>query len=393
MELEHQLLGRVLGIDQDPGEEGVPRGDRQAPAGPVEEVLHGLAAALLPGAEVPVAHGVGPAPRALGPPAVALLGRDPRKLLGGARLRALHELRLPGGTSAAQLLGPGGRRGLGAPERRLELLETRPLVRVGDPHLGRHLAALEVAVDPHLVDVREEGRQGVEVRRRVGVELVVVALRTAQGRAEPDARVVAHAVGRVLEQELLGLRAALEGDHVQPVVAGGHALPHRRVRQQVASELLHREAIEGHVLVEGPHDPVAVGPDGPLLIAVVADRVRVPDEVEPVLGHALAVVRRGEQLVDVVLEAHGAALEPAEVLDARRESGEVPGQPPHQGAQVRRRARAQARGRELGLDEGVHVELGSRHTRRRPGPVPLPRGALLDPALEELDLVGGQLVA
>ena len=64
MELEHQLLGRVLGIDQDPGEEGVPRGDRQAPAGPVEEVLHGLAAALLPGAKLPVAHGVGPAPAA-----------------------------------------------------------------------------------------------------------------------------------------------------------------------------------------------------------------------------------------------------------------------------------------------------------------------------------------
>ncbi len=58
------------------------------------------------------------------------------------------------------------------------------------------------------------------------------------------------------------------------------------VGEEIAGELFTGELVEGHVLVEGVYDPVAVRGDIVVLIAVVADRIGVADEVEPVAGHA-----------------------------------------------------------------------------------------------------------
>ena len=67
---------------------------------------------------------------------------------------------------------------------------------------------------------------------------------------------------------------------------------------QITSELPCRKLVERHVLVEGVDDPVAIRRDGVVLIAVIADGVGEPYEVEPVARHAFSVARRIEQTVD-----------------------------------------------------------------------------------------------
>ena len=102
----------------------------------------------------------------------------------------------------------------------------------------------------------------------------------------------------------------------QAVVAGGDALPHRRIRQQVAGELLDRELVERQVVVERLDHVVAVRRDAVLLVAVVADGVGEAHEVEPPAGHPLAVGGRGEQLVDELLVGVGPIVE-HELVDLR----------------------------------------------------------------------------
>ena len=129
-------------------------------------------------------------------------------------------------------------------------------------------------------------------------------------RAEPGDRHRPHAVGGVLGQVLLRLGAALAGHHVQAVEAGGDELLGRRVGQQVAGELLDRELVERLVAVERVDDVVAVREDALVLVAVVADRVGEPHQVEPGHGHPLAVMGRGEQPVDLPLVGVGSVSSP-----------------------------------------------------------------------------------
>ncbi len=80
-----------------------------------------------------------------------------------------------------------------------------------------------LGADDRLLDVGEEGGQAVELAGGERVVLVVVALGTAHGHAHPDRRDVAHPVGGVLGDVLLGLGPALLGRLEQPVVARGDA--------------------------------------------------------------------------------------------------------------------------------------------------------------------------
>ena len=119
----------------------------------------------------------------------------------------------------------------------LEPAEGRGLRGGGEPR--RLLDA-----DGGLLHVGEEGGEAVELAGRERVELVVVALGAAHGRAQPDRRDVAHPVGGVLGHVLLGLAAALLGRLEQPVVARGDPRLVGRRGQQVAGELLDREPVE-----------------------------------------------------------------------------------------------------------------------------------------------------
>ena len=207
--------------------------------------------------------------------------------VGGGRLDGLERGERDRGASDQPLLPLGGRgralEGLAeAGDLRVERLERDLLPGV------REVVGLP---PPHrlLLDVREEGLEGVEVAGQVGVELVVVALCAAHGGAHPDARDVPRAVGEVDRAVLLRLRAALLGRLQQPVVAGSDPLLERGVGQEVAGQLLGGEPVEGQVAVEGGDHPVAVAPHRPRVVAVVAHAVGVADQVEPEDGHPLAV--------------------------------------------------------------------------------------------------------
>src|SRR5258707_928174 len=71
-----------------------------------------------------------------------------------------------------------------------------------------------------LLHVREECAEAVEVPGEVGIELVVVALRAADRRPQPDGGGIPHAVGEVDGPVLLRLGPALLGRLQEPVVAG-----------------------------------------------------------------------------------------------------------------------------------------------------------------------------
>ena len=95
------------------------------------------------------------------------------------------------------------------------------------------------------------------------------------------------------------LSPAFARHHVQSIKARGDQLFGRRVtagrRQQIAGQLFERELIERLVSVERIDHVVAIGEDALVLVTVVADRVRKPDDVQPGRRHSFAEVRRIEQ--------------------------------------------------------------------------------------------------
>ena len=257
------------------------------------------------------------------------------------------------------------------------------------------------AADGLLLHVGEEGLERVEVARRVRVELVVVALRAAHRRAHPHARDVANAVGEVDGAVLLRLRAALLGRLQEAVVARGDPLLEAGVGQEVPRELLGGEAVERQIAVEGRHDPVAVAPHRPGVVAVVADAVRVAHEVEPERGHPLAVARRGEEAVDLALVGVGPRVrgEGAHVLRRRRKAGEVEAHAAQQLGPRRLRRGREALGLEPREEEGVDgvarpgavLHRGDGRPRERHvRPVRLPGRALGDPAADDVHLRRGE---
>ncbi len=270
-----------------------------------------------------------------------------------------------------------------------------------------HRDAGLAAADRGFLDVGEDRGQAVEVLRGERVELVVVALAAAHRLAQPHGRHVAHPVGVVLRQVLLRLGAALLGRLEQAVVGGADARLQRRARQQVAGELLPRETVETLVDVERADDVVAVRADVHRVVAVVADGVGVADQIEPVHRHALAVVGRIEQAVhELLVSVRRFVIDERGDLGARgRQAGEVERQ-----AADKRDAVGLGRGREVSFlefrkDEPVDgrvdvYRFASRKPFRQRGPgrldirpVALPRGALLDPQLEQRDLPRRQRLA
>ena len=152
-----------------------------------------------------------------------------------------------------------------------------------------------------------------------------MAFGATEGRAQPSSRDGAHAFGAVLGQILLGLRTAFAGHHVEAVIAGGDFLLLRGVGEEVAGQLFAGERVEGLVRVERVDDVVAVGEDALVLVAVEADGVREAGDIQPPHGHALAVVRRSEQAVDLLFVGvrRGVGEEGREFFRGRRQAGQV----------------------------------------------------------------------
>ena len=189
-----------------------------------------------------------------------------------------------------------------------------------------------VAVHHVLGGVAEERRERVEVALRDRVELVVVAGRAADGQAEEDR---ARGVGAVLGVDHLVLfrdHAALVRGCVAAMESGSDQLVHRRVGQQVAGDLLHGEAVERQVAIEGVDDPVAIGPHLAVVVDVDAVRVGVARRVQPVARAVLPVGLGTEELVEVALVRAGALVreERREQRGLGRQSRDIERSPPRQ---------------------------------------------------------------
>ena len=265
-------------------------------------------------------------------------------------------------------------------------------------------AILHVAVEAGLGRVAEEGGQRVEILGRERVELVVVALRAVGRQAQVDPADRLHAVGGVVGEVLFDDGAAFIGRGVAPLETGRDQLRLRRIRQQVAGDLLDRELVERLVRVEGFDHPVAVGPHLARVVEVQAVGVGVARGIEPIAGAVLAVRRRRHQLVhqgaDLRILQVGAVL--GEVLGEEfgrgRQAGDIEREAADERAGIGLGGGGEPGGLELGEDEGVDGVLGptrlvdGRRDRdgREEGPVRLPRGALLDPSLDLRHLRGLQ---
>ena len=249
------------------------------------------------------------------------------------------------------------------------------------------------------VDRREDGLQRVVVVLRDGVELVVVALgavdRDARERAD---RVGHHVVAVEVASDLavgLGLRHLAVADQVPR--AGGDETDRllavgRIGKEHVAGDLLLDEPGVGLVGVERTDHIIAIGPGiGPGLVLVVAVRVAVVDDVEPVPGPAFTVSGRGQQPVDEFLVGRGISVgnEGIHFLGRWRQARQVKREPADERAAVgdrrrrefllgERRANEEVDGVPFGLDacnrrERFHADRHSRLRDRLPRPVVEPR--------------------
>ena len=187
-----------------------------------------------------------------------------------------------------------------------------------------------------MLGVSEEGRHRIEILLADRIELVVVAGRAVGGETQPHPRGGGHPVVGVVGEVFLFNSTALVGGHVAPVEPGGDLLVFAGSGQQVPGDLLHGEAVEGQVAIEGPDDPIAVGPHLAVVVEVQAVRVGVTGRVEPVASAVLTPLRRVHEAVDPALVGVGARIadELLHPFGPRRQTGEVEGGAPGQAAAV-----------------------------------------------------------
>ena len=99
----------------------------------------------------------------------------------------------------------------------------------------------------HLV---EEGEEAVVIALRDGVELVIVAACALQRKSERGHAQRAYSVHDILDAVFLVDDAALGVDDVVAAEARGDFLLQRRLRQQIARELLGEKTVVGQVGIE-----------------------------------------------------------------------------------------------------------------------------------------------
>ena len=128
---------------------------------------------------------------------------------------------------------------------------------------------------------------------------MVVALGALNGQAENAFADGVHPVEHRLHSELFGVDAALFIDHRVAQETRGHDLILSRVRQQVTGDLFDDELVVRLVGVERVDHPVAVEPDRPLFVLLEPVGIGVARGVEPMTPPPFAVMRRGQQSLDL----------------------------------------------------------------------------------------------
>ena len=149
------------------------------------------------------------------------------------------------------------------------------------------------------------------------------------------------------------------------------------VGQEIAGELPGDEVVDAQVAVERRDHPVAPRPHLAHAVVLVAVRVGVARDVEPVGGHALAVGRRRQQAIDDALVGVGGAVgeERVDLGRRRRQPGQIEGHAPQPGLARRLGRRLPA----LRLERGAARSDRSRRVpsrSRRPPAAPASAGGM-----------------
>ena len=140
------------------------------------------------------------------------------------------------------------------------------------------------------IDAVEIGHEAEEVVLRNRVELVVVAAGATDGHAQDRRAISAHAIHGIFHKPLLPNGASLVVDPMVAVERGGDLLIEAGIREEVAGELLGQKLVIGHVRVEGVDHPIAPRPTRANHLVVDGVAIAVAGDIEPINGHALAVV-------------------------------------------------------------------------------------------------------
>ena len=156
-------------------------------------------------------------------------------------------------------------------------------------------------VEVRFVGVVQKGHQAVILTMSDRVVLVSVALAAAGGQPEPCCAGRRDPVSHCVEAKLQRINAAFFVEHRVSVKASRDPLIDRRVGQHVASHLLDRELVEGHVCIQCSDYPVSIWPHRSVAVFFVAVCVGVASEVKPASGPTFSVLRPAEKIPDKLL--------------------------------------------------------------------------------------------
>ena len=250
-----------------------------------------------------------------------------------------------------------------------------------------------------LRNIVEDREERVKLLLRERIVFVVVAAGAADREGHPGLPGGLDAVDHGLHPPLLRDDAPFAVEPMVAVEARGHDLVAGRMLQHVAGQLFDREPVKRQIFVVGLDEPVAPRPVLPAGVGLVATGVGVACGVEPLDRHPFAVVRAGEQPVDVLLIRVGRRIgeEGIDVGGHRRQPGEVEREPSREGHAIGFRIWLQPLRLELRENESIdRCLLPSRVFDVRHGrpldplecPVAAVLGALGDPALQDLGFGG-----
>ena len=203
------------------------------------------------------------------------------------------------------------------------------------------------------VDSGKHGLQGVVVNLSYRIEFVVVTAGTVDGQPGEGRHgrrddIVAIEVAGDLAIEGIPRCDGRAQSALVPRAGGEETGGDDRLRivgeKNVAGDLLTDEAGIRLVGVEGADQVIAIGPGvGPEAVLIMAVRVGIVGDVEPMAGPAFAVARRGEQAVHQPLVGVGRWIveERIEFRRRRRQAGQVDADPREQ---ARRSASSEGEG-------------------------------------------------
>ncbi len=220
---------------------------------------------------------------------------------------------------------------------------------------------------------------------------MIVATRAAHGHAQESDGCGLYSVHYIFVLIFLRYRAAFEIDHVIAIETACDLLIDARVGQQIAGQLLDDELAVRHVPIECADHPIAPVPHVAMTVDMVAVRVGVTSQIQPLHRHALAIPRRIQQSINLFLIRIARAIrkERVELRGSWRKAREIERQAAKQSGLRRFRRRLQIltfQSRQYKLIDGIshpllvfHFRQG-RGLRRHIGPMHFPLRALIDPA-------------